>query len=156
MSLFMLLSFSIYIIPRFGWRVDSLQSSSMSPLLKDGDVVITRPVEARSVIVGDIIVFHYFNKPDNYIIHRVVEIDTNPTLTFKTRGDANETADPISTPAQNLVGKLAFHAPLLGYMVPFLRTGWGLVVSLVIPSIVIFTVCLRSLRKELVKNSRKE
>jgi signal peptidase len=155
LSLLMLAGFIVYIAPHIGWRVDGLRSGSMSPQLNVGDLVVTRPVEAQAVSVGDIIIFHSVNKPDSFISHRVVEIKTNPFLAFKTKGDANETVDPFTIPAQNLVGELAFHAPLLGYAVLFLQTGTGLLVSLVIPGLVIIAVCLKSLRNELVKTAKK-
>lgn len=148
-SLLMLASFSVYLAPHLGWRIDGLRSGSMAPQLNTGDMVITRPVVPEIVEVGDIIIFRSVDKRDNMISHRVIAIEHNSPLSFKTKGDANENADPFVVPAENLVGELAFHAPLLGYAVLFLQTTSGLMASLVIPGVIILAVCLKSLREEL-------
>lgn len=152
--LLMLASFSVYISPRLGWRVDGLRSGSMAPLLKTGDMVVTRPVAAETVKVGDIIIFHSVDKRANLISHRVVSIERNSPFSFRTKGDANENPDPFVVPAENLVGELAFHAPLLGYAILGLQTPLGLMASLVIPGIIILAVCLKSLRGELAARAR--
>ncbi|MDO8716313.1 MAG: signal peptidase I [Dehalococcoidales bacterium] len=153
-SLLVLASFAVYISPRFGWRVDGLRSGSMAPVLNTGDMVVTRPVSPEAVEVGDIIIFRSVDKRDNLISHRVVSIEINSPLSFRTKGDANENPDPFVVPAGNLVGELAFHAPLLGYAVLGLQTPLGLMASLVIPGVVILAACLKSLRDELAKRAR--
>ena len=85
----------------------------------------------------------------------MISIERNSPLSFRTKGDANETADPFVVPAGNLVGELAFHAPLMGYGVLFLQTKAGLLVSLVIPGVVIIAACLKSLRHELAGKTRR-
>ncbi|MEK7353810.1 MAG: signal peptidase I [Chloroflexota bacterium] len=153
-SLLILASFAVYISPRIGWRVDGLRSGSMAPLLNTGDMVVTRPVVPEAVKVGDIIIFRSVDKRANLISHRVVNIERNSPLSFRTKGDANENPDPFVVPAENLVGELAFHAPLLGYAVLYLQTPMGLMASLVIPGVVIIAACLKSLRDELAAKTR--
>lgn len=154
-SLLVLASFSVYISPHFGWRVDGLRSGSMAPQLNTGDMVVTRPVLPEAVKVGDIIIFHSVDKRDYLLSHRVISIERNSPLSFRTKGDANETADPFVVPAGNLVGELAFHAPLLGYGVLFLQTKSGLMASLVIPGVIILAACLKSLRDELAGKTKR-
>lgn len=154
LSLLVLASFAVYISPRLGWRVDGLRSGSMAPVLNTGDMVVTCPVSPEAVEVGDIIIFRSVDKRDNMISHRVVGIEMNSPLSFRTKGDANENPDPFVVPAANLVGELAFHAPLLGYGVLFLQTPLGLMASLVIPGVVIIAACLKSLRSELAAKKK--
>ena len=149
-SLLVIASFVVYMSPRLGWRVDGLRSGSMAPVLNTGDMVVTRPVAAEAVKVGDIIIFHSVDA-NNMISHRVVSIEINSPLSFRTKGDANENPDPFVVPAGNLVGEIAFHAPLLGYAVLGLQTPMGLMASLVIPGVVIIAACLKSVRDELAK-----
>ncbi len=151
----MVSSFAIYMAPHFGWRVDGLRSGSMAPQLKTGDMVVTRPVKAETVQVNDIIIFRSLDKRQNLISHRVIGIQANPSLAFQTKGDANESPDSFAVPAGNLVGELAFHAPLLGYGVLFSQTTSGLFVSLVIPGIFIALWCLKSLASELAGKAKK-
>ncbi|MCJ7792207.1 MAG: signal peptidase I, partial [Dehalococcoidia bacterium] len=42
-----------FLAPHFGWRVDTVYSGSMEPELKVGGVVVTRPVEAEEIRIGD-------------------------------------------------------------------------------------------------------
>jgi signal peptidase len=56
--LFMAAAVFTFLAPHFGWRVDTVFSGSMEPELKVGGVVVTRPVEAEDIKVGDIITFH--------------------------------------------------------------------------------------------------
>jgi len=153
--LLMLASLSIYLLPHFGWRVDNLSSGSMEPELSAGDLVVTSPVEPEAVEVGDIIAFYSTDAHENLVSHRVVSIERNPSLSFITKGDAYITLDPFIVTARNLVGRVYFHAPLLGYAVAFLKTTPGLLVALVAPGLVIVAVCMKRLRSELKKTRGK-
>ena len=148
-SLLIVASFSVYLAPHFGWQVNGLRSGSMAPQLNIGDMVVTRPAAPETVAIGDVIIFHSIDKKNILISHRVIGIQRNSPLSFTTRGDANESPDPFTVPAGNLVGKLAFHIPLLGYAILFLQTKSGLLVSLVFPGVLLLALCLRSLRNEL-------
>ncbi len=151
LCLLMLAGLSVYLSPHLGWRVDGLRSGSMAPQLMVGDLVVTRPVEPEAVAVGDIITFHHRGPADSLISHRVIGIQENSPLAFQTKGDANETPDPFITPARELVGRVAFHFPFLGYAVLSLNTVLGLLVALVVPGLVIIGLCLKSLRYELAR-----
>lgn len=148
--LLMLASFSVYISPHFGWRVDELRSGSMSPRLNTGDLVVTRPIEAPAIAVGDIIVFHAPPDMANaFICHRVIEIHKNSPLSFVTKGDAVEKPDPFVTSAQDVVGIVSFSISRLGHVVTTLQTLPGLLVSLVIPGLLIIWICLKSISRSL-------
>lgn len=151
LCLLMLAGLSIYLLPHFGWRIDGLRSGSMEPQLMTGDLVVTRPVEPDEVVVGDIITFRYNGEVETLVSHRVIDIEQDSPLVFRTKGDANEAPDSFVTLAKDLVGRVSFHFPLLGYAVLFLKTVTGLMVSLVIPGLVIVCICLNSIRGELVK-----
>ena len=143
---------TVYLLPRFGWRADGLRSGSMAPQLKTGDLVVTRLVAPEVIAVGDIITFH--SPPgmaESLISHRVIGIQQNSPLSFKTKGDANASADPFITPGRDVVSRVSFHFPLLGWTVIFLKTVPGLIVALVVPGLIIIGACLKGIRYELVK-----
>ncbi|MBM2825616.1 MAG: hypothetical protein HW402_1280 [Dehalococcoidales bacterium] len=154
LCLLMLAGFSVYLLPHFGWRIDGLRSGSMAPQLKTGDLVATHLLEPQAVAVGDIITFHLDGRDDRLVSHRVIGIQGNSPLSFQTKGDANDTPDPFITPARDLVGRVSFHFPLLGYAIIPLKTVSGLLVALVVPGLIIIWVCLSSIRHELVKKKR--
>ena len=149
--LLMLTAFSVYVLPYFGWRVDTLSSGSMEPQLRAGELVVIHSVAPQDIAVGDIIAFYATDAHENLVSHRVIGIEENPLLSFQTKGDANEAPDPLDVPARNLVGRIYFHAPLLGYAVFSLKTIPGLIVALVIPGFIVIGACLYSLRYELAK-----
>jgi len=136
-----------YLAPHFGWRVDAVLSGSMEPELKTGAVVITRPVEPEAIAVGDIITFHPTTVGENLISHRVIGIEEHSPLYFQTKGDTNDDPDPFIVPAQNVVGKICFHVPFLGYATQFLKTPGGFLFALVIPGLIIIVMDVVNIRK---------
>ncbi len=153
--LLMLVGFSIYLLPHLGWHIDVLCSGSMEPELRAGELVVTRPVAPEDILVGDIIAFYPTEIHENLVSHRVIGIERNSPLSFKTKGDAYENPDPFDVSVRNLVGRVCLHIPLLGYAVLPLKTSLGLVVALLIPGSIIIGACLRSMRYELVKKHQR-
>jgi signal peptidase len=137
-----------FLAPHFGWRVDTVFSGSMEPELKVGGVVVTRPVEAEDIKVGDIITFH---SPLNeeLISHRVIAVGDEASLHFQTKGDVNEDADPFVVPAQNVVGKVCLHIPYFGYVTQFVKTPLGLLLTLCLPGLVIIVMEMRNIWRAL-------
>ena len=141
--LLMTIAILLFLAPHFGWRVDAVSSGSMEPELKTGGVVITRPEEAKDIKVGDTITF---NSPMNEALtsHRVIAVEDGSSLHFRTKGDANEAADPFVLPAENVVGQVFFHLPYFGYATQFIKTPLGLLLILYLPVIVIFNMEIRN------------
>jgi putative transposase len=109
----------ILVAPYFGWRVDAVRSGSVEPGLKVGSIVVTRPVQAEEISVGDVVTFR---SPTSGEItsRRVSAIEDGPS--FRTEGIADGNADAFITPAQGVVGKVCFHVPFAGYIVQYLMT----------------------------------
>ena len=119
----LLLLFAAFILVThgfLGWRFNTVVSGSMAPELKVGAIAMAQPVDPEAVAVGDVITY-YSPQLDKLIVHRVAEKYEGNQLLFVTKGDANGTADAIAVPARNVVGKVTFHCPLLGYLFEFLR-----------------------------------
>jgi len=145
-----------YLAPHFGWRVDAVGSGSMEPQLKVGALLVASPVEPEAVAVGDIIIFQPTTVGENPICHRVIGIiEEGSSLYFKTKGDASDDPDPFIVPARNVVGRIWFHVPFLGYVTEFLKTPFGLLLALVIPGLTIIAMDIRSICETLTKG-RKE
>ncbi len=88
----------------FGWRPYVIESGSMTPRIKVGDVILSSPEHDAKKLLGHVTVF---NDPDAYRAgtvksHRVISI--NPDGTLVTKGDANPTADPVPVPMSNVKG----------------------------------------------------
>ncbi|MFC2056517.1 signal peptidase I [Chloroflexota bacterium] len=153
--LFMTVAVLIYLAPHLGWRVDAVLSGSMEPELKVGSLVITRPVEPKTIVVGDIITFRPVSVGEEMITHRVIGTGQSASRHFETKGDAADKPDPFAVPAQNVVGKVCFHAPHWGHFTEFLKTPFGFLFAVVIPGVIIITAYILSLLRALSKNGKK-
>lgn len=134
--------------PRFGWMVDIVLSGSMEPELHTGGLVITRPVMVSSILPGDIITFHA-PATETLTTHRVIAIETSPSPGFRTKGDANEEADPAIVPTSSVVGKACFDIPYVGYLTRFVKTPMGLLICLCLPGLAIIAMEVRNIRRVL-------
>ena len=139
-----------FLAPRFGWRVDAVFSGSMEPEIRVGSVLITRPVEAETIEVGDVITF---NSPlsETPTTHRVVSVEKGSELRLQTKGDANEDADPFTVPAQNVLGTACFHVPYFGYASQFVKTPLGFILTLCVPGLIIMVMEMRNVRRLLTE-----
>jgi len=142
--LLMTMAVLTFLAPRFGWRVDTVFSGSMEPKLKVGSVVVTRPVKAEDIKVGDIITF-YSPLKERLTSHRVIAVEQGSSFDFRTKGDASEDADPFLISAQNVVGKVCFDIPWVGYVTQFVKTPLGLLLIICIPGMVIIVTEIRSI-----------
>ncbi len=142
--LLMVAAVGTYIAPHFGWRVDAVISGSMEPELKVGSLVVARPVEPGSITPGDIITFYLKGTSDTAVTHRVIDVKHNSPLYFETKGDANEYPDPFIVPAGDLLGKICLHVPYLGYITEFLKTPYGYIIGLAVPTAIVIAVYIRS------------
>ena len=88
-------------------------SDSMLPIIHRGDLLVTyMPHEFR---VGDIIVYRVpmFGYP---IVHRIVRIEEkNGQKIYFMKGDNNPVQDPWSIEKGNIIGKVVFDFPLIGF-----------------------------------------
>lgn len=114
-------------------------SGSMEPEINSGDLIICKQINADQIKVGDIISFF---DPDSsgtaVLTHRVTEIsEENGALSFRTKGDANNTEDRLAVPAGNLVGEYKFSISGAGNAAMFMQTTAGLIVCVVVPLILL-------------------
>lgn len=109
----------------FGIQPLQVLTGSMEPTYHVGSLVYVQKTDSSKIEVGDAITFHLTS--DTLVTHRVVEKDDS-AQTFTTKGDANETVDGSSVSYSNLVGKVVFNIPYLGYIAAFVSTKSGLIV----------------------------
>jgi signal peptidase len=128
-----------FLLPRvFDWDVQVVMSGSMEPAMPVGSVVLVRPVDAEAVAVGDIITFRQQGSPD-FVTHRVVEVVNEESLSFRTRGDANEEPDTSLVPADALRGRVWVTIPYLGYVAQHARQPWGFLLLVGVPGSLIIS-----------------
>ena len=116
----------------FGHELYIVYGGSMSPAFEAGSLIIVEPVDPAAVKVGDIITFTAGN--GSYTTHRVTAVHgSGDSLSFTTRGDANNIDDRVPVMAANLRGRVVYAIPYLGYLFHFVRSGTGLLCLIIIP-----------------------
>lgn len=151
------LAISTFNIPG-NYKILTVQSGSMEPSIKIGSVVIVQP--ASDYKTGDVITV---SEPANRkvsLTHRITEVKERDGKTFYvTKGDANETPDSEERPKENVVGKVLFSIPYVGYPISFAKTRDGLVVLVIIPATIIVYSELLNIKNEaqrLLKEKKKK
>ena len=81
-----------------GWQRYVIVSGSMTGTYDRGSLVLDEVVPVSELRKGDVITYRppAGSGPDGLVTHRIAEITTDPVgrRTFRTKGDANESADP--------------------------------------------------------------
>ncbi|MHA1797143.1 MAG: signal peptidase I [Candidatus Helarchaeota archaeon] len=103
-------------------------SGSMKPTLNEGDILIIQHVQDGEIQKNDIIVFWAKTwgglDPGTPVVHRVINITYSGESYYETKGDNNPTSDPL-TPYHNVIGKVIFVIPYLGYPIYIFNTTTG-------------------------------
>lgn len=95
-----------------------LVGKSMLPAIRTGDYVLLRR-GAEDIKVGDIICFRQ-DATGATILHRVIEIEENQGLIFRTKGDGNDFIDDLETRTKDILGKAVLIIPISSIMNPLL------------------------------------
>jgi len=140
-----------YLAPHFGFLVNSIASSSMSPALERGTLVVAREVDPDEIKTGDIIVIDQSPVMETMVCHRVIEIKMNSPRRFITKGDANPAPDSFIVIDRNVAGKVIFHLPLAGYFIRFVKTPVGIITTLILPGIILLAIYLQEIISVLKK-----
>ena len=116
-------------VKAFGISPHVVTSESMDPELRVGSVVYVKEANSKYLEVGDIIVFKLAD--DLLATHRIVEIiDEYGHLKFRTKGDANKTADASLVDEADVVGIVVFDIPYLGNVKRYMDSGRTRVVGI--------------------------
>lgn len=131
-------------------------TGSMEPEISSGDMIICHTIEPSEVKTGDVISF--FDPEGNglsVVTHRVVEIvQENGSLSFRTKGDANNVEDKTPVPAENLVGIYQTRIRGAGNLAMFMQSTPGFVVCVGLPLLCMVVYDL--LRRRRYEKSKKE
>lgn len=97
----------------FGVKPVVVITASMQPLINPGDIVIIDSSSVASIKVGDII---QYKIKDYNVVHRVVKIlDDSNGISLILKGDNNLNVDRDPVKEDQLVGKIIYHVPYIGY-----------------------------------------
>ena len=136
-----------------GYSPFSIQSNSMFPTLKKGDMIITyNKINYQDLKVNDIISFYSFENGSNIIkTHRITNIylENNVRL-YETKGDNNDVSDNVYITDVDIIGKMKYRIPFLGGIIDFLKNKWVFLFLILIPLGIIFIYQLIDFLKVLI------
>ena len=143
----------------FGVSPMSVQSDSMAPTFKAGDLIFVKKInDMYSLQTNDVITFYTIIEGMRVLnTHRIVEIsDNNGTRSYITRGDNNPIDDKIPVYPADLVGKWGgVKIAGGGKVLDFLRSKTGFFVCVVIPMAIFFLFELYKFIAALMESKQK-
>ena len=146
-----------YSAPKFNAYV--VLSGSMIPAIQIKDIVVTKKIPEEKLQIGDIITFI---SPDPRfggisVTHRIIEKlydESKGIYTYKTQGDANNVADTVPVPNDNILGKVILKIPKLGYLQELLSSKGGLIIVVLLPCLAILSYDIMKIIKGLGKKTK--
>ena len=134
-------------------------SGSMLPTIKIKDIVVTKKIEEERLEVGDVITFI---SPDTRfggisVTHRIIEKvydESSGVYKYRTQGDANNVADAVLVPNENILGKVIVKVPKLGYIQDLLASKGGLIVLVLIPCLAILSFDIMKIFKKMGQKTK--
>ena len=129
-----------------GGRIFAVKTASMQDVLPVGSIVIVAGADAADIEAGQIIGFwmgndtvdekNIFDTNKTAVVHRVIENDTENRLIY-TKGDGNNTPDGAPVTYENIIGKVLFFVPYVGY--PFILLG-GRTISIILMVLILLYI----------------
>jgi signal peptidase I len=119
------------------WRFRVIDTGSMRPILKPGDVAVLTPERSGDLTRGQIVAFHPPGEPRLTVLHRVFSIHRiRNAVIIQTKGDANNAADAWHARiVGNTVWVETLKAPKVGYLAVWSQQApvrFGLLIVIVI------------------------
>lgn len=106
----------------FGYSYFNILTTSMQSELPAGSFIWVKSVDAATIEIGDDITF--FKSEGVVVTHRVIDIienyDDSGQLGFQTQGVDNLNPDEFITYEENIIGKVLWHIPVLGFVLEYI------------------------------------
>ncbi len=122
----------------FGFSILRVETSTMEPELRAGDVVLVQKTDPEDINVNDVITYRATEGvvEGKTVTHQVVEKTENPdgSYTFVTRGTKDGCVNDYPFSDSQIVGKVLFKIPVLGTLYDFFSNwyGWLVVAALLL------------------------
>ena len=129
----------------FGLQMYSIQTESMYPVLKPGDLIFDTAIEKpEDLQKGDIITYWTVINGERVLnTHKIHEIyDGGGYLIFETKGEANTVVDSLTVHESEVVGKYKFRVEGLGKVFDYLQDSTGFLVVVVVAVAVAIVLAL--------------
>lgn len=136
------------------WMI--VQSGSMAPAIKQGSIVMVKPVADYKI--GDVITFGPYSKTKAPTTHRIYDIKVvEGEPTYITKGDVNNAPDNREITKKDVLGKVLFSVPYLGFVVDFAKKPLGFALIIIVPAaLIIFDEVKKIIQELKIKGLKKE
>lgn len=132
------------------YKIMTVLSGSMEPAIPKGGVVVVKP--AADYKIGDVITFGETSRTKTPTTHRIfdVKVEGGEPL-YITKGDANNAPDTRTIAKREIVGKVLFGVPYVGYAVATARKPYGFAALIIVPAAILIYDEGRKILKEVGK-----
>ncbi len=144
----------------FGFKAFIVRTDSMKATHFDaGDLIISREVDPKTLVAGDVITFQSQNEESygEIVTHRIREVtavvdeDGYSRLAFITYGTTTDTNDAVAVTHDFVLGKYVGKIPNAGHFFFFLKTTPGYIVCILLPFLLLILMqginCVKIFRK---------
>ena len=119
-----------------------VSTGSMEPEIKTGSVVFST-LHNQEINKGDIIVFTSPENEEITIVHRVMDIENDEYIT---KGDNNDNEDDWVVFKNDIKGEVIFKIPYLGYVIDWMKTTQGFIVTICIPALIFIITMIKKIK----------
>ena len=136
------------------YKLMIVQSGSMTPAIKMGGLVLVKPADEYKI--GDVITFGPSTKTKAPTTHRIYDVRViEGKISYITKGDANEDPDQNEVQERDILGKVLFSVPYVGYAVDFAKKPLGFGLIIIVPAAVIIFDEAKKIYEEVKKKKNK-
>jgi signal peptidase len=145
------------VVPVSGRQTIIVGGKSMEPAIAMGSAIVVAPVPASELHPGDVVSLRAGDDRALFT-HRIVKVFDRPDgVWVRTKGDANEKADPTLVSAADIEGRVEVAIPLAGYLIALLSIPTGVLFLIGLAATLLAAVwLLESLELDEVDRSRAE
>lgn len=133
------------VVPKvLGVNMYVILSGSMEPSYQTGGVVFVEDTDRNDIKINDVVTYRV--NGNTIVTHRVVDIvDEEDEISYITKGDANSEADNNCVYPENIIGKVMFTIPYLGYAISYIQQPPGMYVAIALGISVMLMMMLSDL-----------
>lgn len=141
-----------------GLQVYTVLSGSMEPEYPVGSLVYVREVDTSTLELRDVITFKL--SEETTATHRIIDIipdEKDPQkIRYQTKGDSNDFEDGTLLEPEDIIGKVIFKIPYMGYLAMFLGTKQGKLAAIAACAAMLLITLLSELLNETLKEKERK
>lgn len=142
-----LVGLSVIVLYISGGRIMAVKTASMQEAYPVGSLIVVTDTSPEKIKEGKAVVY-YLSSGETAVVHRVISNDKENMLLY-TKGDSNDTPDSSPVKYEDVIGKVCFSLPIVGY--PFILLG-GKTISIIITVIILAYIIINIIRRKYEKS----